>query len=121
VNPFEVLFNEAAAADPHAAYAQVRSSCPVARGEFLGGPAAVITRYDDVLRALRHPEVFSSAGDAIDLGQAVPLLPLQVDPPEHSRYRRFLNARFAPRAVGGMEPAVHRHMKSRGMERTQSR
>jgi cytochrome P450 len=106
MNPFEVLFNETAAADPHAAYAQLRSSGPVARGEFLGGPAAVITRYDDVLWALRHPEVFSSAGEAIDLGQEVPLLPLQVDPPEHGRYRRFLNARFVPRAVGGMEPAV---------------
>ena len=67
---------------------------------------AFVSRYDDVLWALRHPEVFSSAEDAIDLGQAVPLLPLQVDPPEHSRYRRFLNPSFVPRVVGELEPAV---------------
>jgi cytochrome P450 len=106
VNPFEVLFNDKAAADPHTAYATLRAACPVARGEFIGVPAVFLTRYEDVLWALRHPEVFSSAEDAIDMGQAVPLLPLQVDPPEHSRYRRYLNSRFVPRAVGELEPAV---------------
>jgi cytochrome P450 len=103
VNPFE-LFTEHAAADPHPAYAELRQ-CPVAHGDFLG-PVVFLSRYDDVLWALRHPEVFSSAEDAIDLGQAVPLLPLQVDPPEHSRYRRFLNPSFVPRAIGALEPDV---------------
>jgi cytochrome P450 len=103
VNPFE-LFTEHAAADPHPAYAELRK-CPVAQGEFLG-PVVFLSRHDDVLWALRHPEVFSSAADAIDLGQVVPLLPLQVDPPDHGRYRRFLNPSFVPRAVGQLEPAV---------------
>ena len=111
INPFEVLFSEGAADDPHAAYAQLRT-CPVTRGDFIGEPAVFLTRYDDVLWALRHPEVFSSAEGAIDMGQPVPLLPLQVDPPEHSRYRRFLNPKFVPRAVGELEPAITERAKA---------
>jgi hypothetical protein len=43
----------------------------------------------EVEYALQHPDVFSSAMEAVNLGQSVPLIPLQVDPPEHSKYRKL--------------------------------
>ncbi len=60
----------------------------------------------DVEHALRHPEVFSSAMEAVDLGQSVPLIPLQVDPPEHLKYRKLLDPIFAPKRMNLLEPDV---------------
>ena len=73
------------------------------RGPFGG---VEIMRRADVEFALRHPEVFSSAMEAVDLGQSVPLIPLQVDPPEHSKYRKLLDPIFAPKRMNLIEPDV---------------
>jgi cytochrome P450 len=35
-----------------------------------------------------------------------PLIPLQVDPPRHTQYRRLLNPRFVPREIDKLEPDV---------------
>jgi cytochrome P450 len=78
----------------------------VARSSFAGTPAVYLSRYDDVLWALRHPEIFSSAVEALSIGQEQPLIPLQVDPPEHTRYRRLLNPEFVPRKIAELEPDV---------------
>ena len=46
--------------------------------------------------------------DAVDLGQSVPLIPLQVDPPDHRKYRRLLDPIFAPRRMNLLEPEITR-------------
>ena len=66
----------------------------------------LITRHEDVMWALRNPEVFSSNMDAIDIGNVRPLIPLQIDPPEHVKFRRLLDPLFAPREVEKLEAAV---------------
>jgi len=100
-----VLFTQETADNPHASYQTLLERCPVARAEGFGGePAVYVSAYEDVLWALRHPEVFSSA-DAMELGEQ-PLIPLQVDPPQHTRYRRLLNPEFVPRKVAELEPDV---------------
>ena len=98
------LFEPGVADDPHPAYARLRSECPVARGNLGGMPVAMISRYEDVQWALRHPDTFTSAS-GLDLGEQ-PLLPLEVDPPVHTDYRRILNPRFTPRAIAPLEPEV---------------
>lgn len=99
------LFSPGVADDPHPTYAQLRSECPVARGDLGGHDVVLLSRYDDVLHALRHPETFSTAGGNLNLGEQ-PLLPLEVDPPVHTAYRRVLNPRFVPREIEKLEPAV---------------
>jgi cytochrome P450 len=56
--------------------------------------------------ALKRTDVFSSNMDAVDLGNVRPLIPLQVDPPEHAKYRRILDPLFTPREMASREPAV---------------
>jgi cytochrome P450 len=102
-DPTTLLFSSQTASDPHDAYTRIRSECPVARSDFAGTASVFISRYDDVLWALRHPEVFSSAMDALDLGADQPLIPLQVDPPQHTKYRRLLNPEFVPRKIEELE------------------
>jgi cytochrome P450 len=102
---FVRLFSPDVAADPHPTYAAIRRECPVARGDLGGTPVALLSRYDDVQAALRNPADFTSAAGTLGLGEQ-PLLPLEVDPPLHTEYRRILNPRFTPKAIAALEPEV---------------
>jgi cytochrome P450 len=92
------------ATSPHAAYRALREQCPVLRSASgLGG--VIISRYEDVLWALRHPETFSSE-NSVSIGQQRPLIPLQVDPPEHVKYRKLLDPAFSRKRMLQLEPDV---------------
>jgi cytochrome P450 len=99
------LFDPRTANDPHLAYQRLHAGCPVAHLE--EGPSGrhtvYLSRYEDVMWALRHPDVFSSAPSAVDIGQEQPLIPLQVDPPEHAKYRRVLDPQFSPKKMALLE------------------
>ena len=105
-DPAVLLFNAETADAPHAAYAKLRDRCPVARSPSAAMPGVYLSGYDDVAWALRHPDVFSSAPEALSIGQAQPLIPLQLDPPVHTRYRLVLNPLFKPNRVAQLEPDV---------------
>lgn len=68
----------------------------------------VVSRYDDVVAVERDPELFSSAqGVTLPFfGHEVPSIPLEKDPPEQGRYRRFLIPWFNQGAIGELEEAV---------------
>jgi len=104
-----ILFTQEAADRPHEAYARIRAECPVSREPgWTGGDdhTVYVSRYEDVMWALKHPEVFSSAPGAVNIGQEHPLIPLQVDPPEHAKYRRMLDPEFSPLKMRALEPDV---------------
>jgi cytochrome P450 len=54
---------------------------------------------------LRHHEVFTSEF-GIDLGNTRPLIPLSVDPPQHSKYRKILDPLFAPKRMDEQEADI---------------
>jgi cytochrome P450 len=102
----DLLFSQEVADHPHAMYGRLRDQCPVSRTQSDGESALVlISRYQDVLWALRHPEIFSSAGGTVSLGEQ-PLIPVEVDPPRHTAYRRLLNPQFVPREIERLGPDV---------------
>ena len=75
-----------------------------------GGPAmvledgmALVAADTEVREVFRHPEVFSSGPAAVGIGQKRPLIPLQIDPPEHKNYRKVLDPLFAPKRVATLE------------------
>ncbi len=104
VTPVDLLFTQQCADDPHSVYSGVLSECPVSRAVgMFGGYSVTVARYEDVLWALKHPEVFSSR-DVVKIGNDVPLLPLSVDPPEHAKYRRLLDPQFSPKRMTELEP-----------------
>lgn len=67
-----------------------------------------LTRREDVLAALRDPEVFSSRIAYDDMISPVPLVPLGFDPPEHTRYRRLLHPFFSPQALATILPSLQK-------------
>jgi cytochrome P450 len=105
-----MLFTPDTADDPHPAYARVRNECPVARispGAESGRERGQVflSRYDDIFWAMRHPEYFTSEDLDLYLGEQ-PQIPLEVDPPAHTKYRRLLNPQFVPREIERHEPEV---------------
>jgi cytochrome P450 len=99
-------YDPAAVLDPETArhpqpfYALQRSVGPIVAGAF--GGYQLVTK-ETVEQAFQNPAIFSSAMEAVDLGQSVPLIPLQVDPPEHRKYRRLLDPIFAPKKMNQLE------------------
>ena len=73
-----------------------------------GGAGVVLSRKEEIDEALRHPEIFSSNMDAVDLKNKRPMIPLQIDPPEHRKFRRLLDPLFAPRKMAPMDDEVSR-------------
>ncbi|HVW31567.1 MAG TPA: hypothetical protein VHL53_03415, partial [Acidimicrobiia bacterium] len=111
--------------DPVPWYAAMRSEQPVfqvpGRGFWL------ITRYDDVMTAVRDTETFSNrfTSPGLALGQGSPAVQEQVaailaegyprtatlltnDPPAHTRFRRLVSRAFTPRRVASWQPAIER-------------
>ena len=98
------LFSPGSADDPHPAYHAMQTQCPVQRSEgMFGGYSVNLSRYEDVMWALRHPEVFSSK-DVVNIGNDMPLIPLSVDPPDHAKYRHLLDPEFSPKKMAALEP-----------------
>jgi len=59
-----------------------------------------------VSEALRDPSVFSSNPSAGYFGSETGAIPLQIDPPEHSRYRKMLDPLFTPKKMATREREV---------------
>ena len=83
------------ARDPRGLYKLLRDHAPVMNMEEGPRPGTLVSRYEDVLEVLRHPEIFSSNDDAIDIGQKRPMIPLQLDPPEQTKFRKLMAPLFA--------------------------
>ncbi len=85
---------------PH--YAKMR-----ARRALLRVPGAVQTTNRAALdSALRNAEIYSSGMEGAPLGVERPLIPLQIDPPEHRKYRKLLDPLFAPKQMATLEPQI---------------
>lgn len=91
------------AARPQPFWRKVRDLGAVVPGTFGG---VHVVRRAEVEYSLQNPDLFSSAMEAVDLGQSRMLIPLQVDPPEHVKYRRLLDPVFSPREMARLEPDV---------------
>lgn len=92
-----------AASDDPRAVAKVLREQPIFR---VGEEFCIVTRRADIEFALRKPALFSSGADAVNLGNKRPLIPLQIDPPKHVKYRRILDPLFAPRQMAALEGEV---------------
>jgi cytochrome P450 len=97
--------------NPYPGLAMLRRSAPVYEVESLS--FRIISRYDDVIAALRDTDSFSSsiidasfAGDYTPVPGSSGYNMMAKDPPEHSRFRRLVNSAFTPRSVATMQADV---------------
>jgi cytochrome P450 len=99
----EIFMDPETGRNPQPVYKSARDFAALVPGSFGG---VQVMRRAEVEFALQHPDVFSSSMEAVDLGQTVPLIPLQVDPPDHSKYRKLLDPIFAPKRMNAIEPDI---------------
>ena len=93
------------AADRGIGWKTLRDAGPVV---FMNGHY-YLTRREDVLAALRNPQVFSSRLALQPPGSPLPVVPLAFDPPEHTRYRKILQPYFSPQGLSQARPVLQRH------------
>ena len=101
-SPFAGMDPETAA-NPQPMFKALRESMPVMP---VDGVGVVLTGRSEIDDAFRDPETFSSNMSAIDLKNIRPLIPLQIDPPDHKNYRKILDPIFAPRKMALLEAPV---------------
>lgn len=65
-----------------------------------------LTAREDVTFALRNPELFSSGPAYNGLGSPLTLIPIGLDPPEHTRFRHILQPFFSPATLNAMLPSL---------------
>jgi cytochrome P450 len=63
----------------------------------------IVCRRGEIEEAFRSPEIFSSNMSAVDLQNARPMIPLQIDPPDHKKFRKILDPLFAPRRMAELD------------------
>ena len=88
-------------AHPQPMFKLLRDAAPVVPMEEMG--MMIVGGDADVRDVLHRPDVFSSGVDAVSIGQIRPLIPLQIDPPEHKNFRKLLDPIFAPKRVALLE------------------
>lgn len=98
--------------DPYPLYAEMRRNHPVLYSERYGG-YWILTRYHDVRKALLDWKTFSSGTPGVtsiptSVRRDFPEIPLEVDPPEHTKYRAIVSPWFSRTRVESLEPQIRR-------------
>ena len=100
---------------PHEAFAQLRRRTPVCwHPEPRGGPGFwCILKYNDLVQISKDPLTFSSYRGGTNIEDAQPeqltmlrAIMLNMDPPQHSKFRKIVSQAFVPRIIGRLEPHV---------------
>jgi cytochrome P450 len=84
---------------------ELRRKGPVVYSPASGG-YWIVTRYDLVCEVLRDPELFSSYPNDLANSSQGRLLPIEVDPPEHTALRKVLLPLFTPKRMQEIEPRL---------------
>jgi len=107
---FDLLDDPRARADVHGLFSELHRGAPdifYAPGRHGGW---VVRPLSMIVEVLQKPELFSSKGQFATLAQIVGgdfgLIPLEVDPPSHLKYRMLLNPIFSPKRVAAMEERI---------------
>lgn len=111
VIPAQITEGDQFLAGPHAYMAKLHDWCPPIFYRLLphyGGTWTMI-KHDDALFVLRRADIFSTRGATPfprDPANPFKFIPLEVDPPEHRKYRNILDPIFSPQGVAKLEDRI---------------
>jgi cytochrome P450 len=100
--------------DVHATFAELRRTDPVHWQDMVGEPGYwAVLCHADAVEVSRHPEIYSSWRGGMMLEdvdderlEMMRRMLLNMDPPQHTRYRQTLAPHFAARVIGRMEEQI---------------
>lgn len=87
--------------------ADIQSTCPVAWSDASSG-FWTLTKHDDVVRAANEWETFTvTKGIMIPpTGATMPVIPAELDPPRHTRFRKLVMSDFSARSLEKWIPEI---------------
>jgi cholest-4-en-3-one 26-monooxygenase len=105
---------------PHDALRLLRTEAPIHFHHEPGGPGYwAVTKYDDVVTVGKDPGRFSSHRGGTNIQDYPPenlstiqLLMLNMDPPQHNKFRRLVSQGFTPRMVARLEARIREATRS---------
>jgi cytochrome P450 len=106
-------WNPEQAVDPHGLYDELRAKCPIVHSEQNGG-YYVAMRYDDVEEIAKNPTTFSSRYTSVPramFGDFNLLPPIQLDPPDHTAFRKLLVKPFTAPNVQRWEDEIRQECR----------
>ena len=88
-------------------YRELRDQCPVGYSDHYGG-FWFLTRYEDIFNAEQDWQTFSVAPTMLlpSFATDEPMIPIDIDPPAHTAYRKILLPLFTPKATDELTPFV---------------
>jgi cytochrome P450 len=107
---FDSLLRPEFSRAPQPYFRQMRATFPVLRTpSMFGGEGSTVfvAQSADIEQVLRDPERFSSRFVS-ESALGYPLIPINIDPPDHHRYRRLLDPMFAPLQMARLEDDITR-------------
>jgi cytochrome P450 len=99
-------------AAPHKFMAELHDKAPpifFSPGTPHAAPAWQLLKYDDAFFVLRHPEFFTSAGSGPfprDPDDYFNIIPLEIEPPHHRKYRAIVDPLVSPKTIGTLETSI---------------
>lgn len=100
---------------PHPAWAQLRKEAPVHRFEPAGWPPFwAVTKHEHIVEVSKQPTLFLNAPGMTfvpqrdgEVREQIPIRTIiNMDPPEHKKFRKVVSAYFTPRAMGALSGLV---------------
>jgi cytochrome P450 len=100
-------FHGSALDDIFGDYREMHARCPVGHSSEYGG-FTFLANLEDIAAAEQNPEMFSVAPSMLlpPFGTDTPMIPIDIDPPDHLAYRRLLLPLFTPRALNELTPGI---------------
>lgn len=101
-------------ANPFPALARLRATAPIQATQLPDGTRGwLLTRFEDVLQALKHPCVstvppvdrYAFEDPPLILRLMLPVM-VEMEPPDHARLRGLIAKAFTPRFVEGLRPRI---------------
>ena len=107
VHAFDVYNNEELGRELHGNLTALHHDAPDIFWTPTNNGHWMVTRYDLMDEVLKNHERFSASGNYPPyLTEFEPLIPINLDPPEHNYYRMILMRYFGPPAIKKLEPRV---------------
>lgn len=111
INSFNFFSEPGMESCPFETIAKIRDARPIFWnvGDQQFGGSWIITRAEEARYVGMHPELFSSRNSAALsqlAGDTWDLIPLELDPPDHTLFRRLLAPKFSVPAIDDLTPAM---------------
>jgi len=107
VHDFDFIHDPRLYPDPHAGMRQLLRDAPPIFYTPRQGGHWVVTEHEAAWEIVRNPEIFSSRFLQIPKdANEPPMFPINLDAPEHTKYRALLVQGFSPKAINELEGGI---------------